>query len=348
MTITVKGNVRWKNIDPRRYIQTLKPKVVQQANNLNRKHTPKGETGDLQESFTHKESERTLNFTWNSPYATYVDQGIPESEGRYVPAIDKRLTMKPERRRVTSVKEAKKLYDKGFVVTKVNPGASTFTKRYDVMMERPRHQISAPRQVYKEARQRGLPEWIAKQALTTRIEESEAPFFELGSFLASGVFERKYSRRREARLAKTTGYPETIQKVRGSKRLTEEQRHAISWNIAEGLEARVRTGRIAIATGGEHPQAIAAHKRHELGHLMDFISGRMENWSRAMAYENRPEEISARMWEKAAGLQHGDIGTHPGFEGREFSQKIVDELKIFVVESTIKHINDMIIGGVGA
>jgi hypothetical protein len=59
-------------------------------------------TGQLQESFgVQMEAQfRRIRISWTAPYANFVDEGVPESPGRYVPAIDKRL-VNPSKRNPT-------------------------------------------------------------------------------------------------------------------------------------------------------------------------------------------------------------------------------------------------------
>jgi len=56
-------------------------------------------TGRLQESFgvSMEHQWKRIRIGWSAPYASFVDEGIPQSPGRYVPAIDKRL-IQPSRR----------------------------------------------------------------------------------------------------------------------------------------------------------------------------------------------------------------------------------------------------------
>ena len=92
LTMSVSGKVRWAKVDPAHLIPKAIDKLITQAYELNRDYVPKGKTGKLQASFTHEKGERSVRFYWEAPYANYVDKGTkPDSPGRYVPAIGKRL-----------------------------------------------------------------------------------------------------------------------------------------------------------------------------------------------------------------------------------------------------------------
>jgi len=90
LTMNVSGKIRWANVS-RRLLPRAKERVITEANRLNREIVPRGLTGKLQDSFTVEQTEKTLRFYWDVPYAKFVDLGTNESAGRYVPMISKRL-----------------------------------------------------------------------------------------------------------------------------------------------------------------------------------------------------------------------------------------------------------------
>jgi len=90
-TLSVSGNIRWTKVKPSSFIPTVISRVITEANRLNTEITPKGATGELQNSFRAEQTERTVRFYWDAPYARFVDKGTQESPGRYVPILGKRL-----------------------------------------------------------------------------------------------------------------------------------------------------------------------------------------------------------------------------------------------------------------
>jgi len=94
LTLNVSGKVRWINVKPGALINNAITRVVEEANRLNVEIVPKGKTGELQSSFRSEQTERSVRFYWDAPYAMFVDEGTGESTGRYVPAIGKRLVNK--------------------------------------------------------------------------------------------------------------------------------------------------------------------------------------------------------------------------------------------------------------
>jgi len=76
-----------------RIVNQSNERIANRAKELNSEVVPK-RTGHLQESFKVEEQAMGLDMYWEAPYATYTDEGFPESEGRYVKAIEKRLVNK--------------------------------------------------------------------------------------------------------------------------------------------------------------------------------------------------------------------------------------------------------------
>jgi hypothetical protein len=103
LSITARGKWRWVPVSSKKIIAEANDTIIQRADEINSEVTPKL-TGNLQESFRHEieEDGRRVRFFWDAPYAIYTDEGFPKSEGRYVPAIDKRLVSKelPARQQV--------------------------------------------------------------------------------------------------------------------------------------------------------------------------------------------------------------------------------------------------------
>jgi len=93
LVLAARGKWRWIPVSSKSIIRKSNDRIIQAARELNSEITPKL-TGKLQESFRIEEEEHRLRMFWDVPYALYVDEGFPKSEGRYVPAIDKRLVNK--------------------------------------------------------------------------------------------------------------------------------------------------------------------------------------------------------------------------------------------------------------
>jgi len=69
------------------------------AERLDRSTAVPRKTGNLQESFWIRKEEagRVMRMGWDAQYSRAVDEGLPPSPGRYVPAIDKRLVKESKR-----------------------------------------------------------------------------------------------------------------------------------------------------------------------------------------------------------------------------------------------------------
>jgi hypothetical protein len=89
--MTVSGNIKWAKVGSSSFLPQVKQRVIAEASRLNREIVPRGATGKLQDSFKSEQTEKSVRFWWDAPYAKMVDEGTRESSGRYVPAIGKRL-----------------------------------------------------------------------------------------------------------------------------------------------------------------------------------------------------------------------------------------------------------------
>jgi len=105
LVLVARGTWRWIPVSAQVIIDESNDKIVQRAEELNSQITPKL-TGRLRESFDTEKEERAVRFFWTAPYAQYVDEGFPKSEGRYVPVIDKRLVSKQLSPRTQVFREA--------------------------------------------------------------------------------------------------------------------------------------------------------------------------------------------------------------------------------------------------
>jgi len=108
LVIAARGKWRWVPVSSKKIITEANDSIIQRADEINSEVTPKL-TGNLQESFRHEieEDGRRVRFFWDAPYAQYVDEGFPKSEGRYVPAIEKRLVSTYLSARTQVYREAK-------------------------------------------------------------------------------------------------------------------------------------------------------------------------------------------------------------------------------------------------
>lgn len=94
------------NTDLARIIPEVIDEVADAAFEHNERLVPK-KSGKLQESFGVQVEQFSLRCGWSAPHAKYVDKGTHQSPGRYVPAINKRLTMSTKALRVVAYRYAR-------------------------------------------------------------------------------------------------------------------------------------------------------------------------------------------------------------------------------------------------
>jgi hypothetical protein len=154
----------------------IRSAIVYKAFDINADVVPVGETHELQDSFYFDvPSNDQLIFGWKSAHARFVDQGVPPSEGRYVPFLGKRLTLHPKERRGVPKKEFMKLkQSRVAIVTHVHSKGEEW-ENYDIGI--PRHQNSQTRPYAAHAH---LMQARAHYAFTNPSQYSQLPHRNIG------------------------------------------------------------------------------------------------------------------------------------------------------------------------
>ena len=350
-------------------IPEVKAAIVREAFGVNEKVVPKGATGGLRESFYFEVPDiLSLVFGWKAAYARFVNDGAPPSEGRYVPGmpcaggVGKRLTMKPEQVVATDRKKVAGLLHRGFefessndIIGSLNRGNWSSKLPGTAVMKRERHQISPRTQMYREAISRGLPESVARVAKTVPIEAVSDRYTQRDNLSGQpfGEYTPEYSKAYRAKIAAIEDEQYRVADIIEQPGMDiyydklEDKKQQIARTFGRKPAAR-NIGSIKVAV--KQPSAFVRRvKRHEIGHALDWASGMLfsgyqeETDETIEDYTSMHEEESARMWEMAGGLHHGDIGMHPGQKGQHYSKAFLEAMRIIAINETVKALHEVVV-----
>jgi plasmid stabilization system protein ParE len=306
-----------------RLVPEAKRRTVIRLKMFNKVLTPRGATGELQESFYTEEKPNTITFGWTAPHARYVDEGTPESPGRYIPQIGKRYRTDDSKLRDYVFRKAER---------KVKIGHKRYIRKLESQIER----LSTPPEkgLYDELLT-DTRKWLRKareEGPTVLPRLREAVY---GTRMYTGVAARR-SLRYEERVEKDVPGSILGLYVPKGSRIFEKPEHMRHRRTAP----KVRKPRILIRTGQEaridgkkllirRPKStIVSTKVHELWHAAQFaVMGSTGGYGFTGV---EPEAY------KTASDFMRRIGTHPGTRPQRYidrmMEKAVDSARVSTLE----------------